>query len=242
MIRPVDGGVSTMTTLRDVDDDFAEVRARSHVLVGRVQNTLSITGLIPLAVMARFIASNICIEPTEMPCTLARRAKISPGLSSVAGPLKPPIKLILPPSRIAPKERVRVCPHLCNPHRFDSHAVVAHCWLGGPREELEPPGLSPSSPRPDLASWGLLTRWAGLFRLTRRRCRRADDHHHGAGPLGWSGSVISAARAARHGARVQPYPTLSDMMAPIARRQRRLRSGGPLQFQSSILTPLRVML
>jgi hypothetical protein len=42
--------------------------------------------------------------------------------------------------------------------------------------------------------------------------------------------------------RVKPYPTLSDMMAPIARRQRRLRSGGPLQFQSSILTPLRVML
>jgi hypothetical protein len=36
MIRPVDGGLSTMTTLRDVDDDFAEVRARSHVLVGRV--------------------------------------------------------------------------------------------------------------------------------------------------------------------------------------------------------------
>jgi hypothetical protein len=32
-----------------------------------------------------------------MPCTLARRAKISPGLSSVAGPLRPPIILILPP-------------------------------------------------------------------------------------------------------------------------------------------------
>ena len=29
----------------------------------------------PLAAIAR--ASNICIEPTEMPCTLARRAKIS---------------------------------------------------------------------------------------------------------------------------------------------------------------------
>jgi hypothetical protein len=39
----------------------------------------------PPAAIARLIASNICIEPTEMPCTLARRAKISPGLSSVAG-------------------------------------------------------------------------------------------------------------------------------------------------------------
>jgi hypothetical protein len=30
---------------------------------------------------------NIYVEPTEMPCTLARRANISPGLSSVAGDL-----------------------------------------------------------------------------------------------------------------------------------------------------------
>jgi hypothetical protein len=30
--------------------------------------------------MARFIASNICIEPTKMPCTLARRTGIRPGL------------------------------------------------------------------------------------------------------------------------------------------------------------------
>jgi hypothetical protein len=71
---------------------------------------------------------------------------------------------------------------------------------------------------------------------------RFGEPHSDTGGSGWSGSVISAARAACHGARVQPYPTLSDMMAPIARRQRRLRSGGPLQFQSSILTPLRVML
>src|SRR5262245_17391738 len=49
-----------------------------------------------------------CIEPTEMPCTLARRAKISPGLSSVAGPLRPPIMLILPPTRMAPNERANV--------------------------------------------------------------------------------------------------------------------------------------
>jgi hypothetical protein len=95
-----------------VDDDFAEVRSRSHVLVGRV-NLVEAEHFVdhwldPFAVMARFIASNICIEPTEMPCTLARRARISPGLSSVAGPLKPPIKLILPPTRIAPKERVSV--------------------------------------------------------------------------------------------------------------------------------------
>ena len=41
--------------------------------------------------MARFIAMNISVEPTEMPCTLARREKIRPGLSSVAPPLKPPI-------------------------------------------------------------------------------------------------------------------------------------------------------
>src|SRR6516162_5349691 len=66
------------------------------------------TGLMPLAAIARPNASNICIEPTEMPCTLARRAKISPGLSSVAGPLSPPIIVILPPTRIAPNERASV--------------------------------------------------------------------------------------------------------------------------------------
>jgi hypothetical protein len=31
-----------------------------------------------------------------------------PRVESVPGPLKPPIKLILPPTRIAPKERVSV--------------------------------------------------------------------------------------------------------------------------------------
>src|SRR6516225_9677334 len=66
------------------------------------------TGLMPLAAIARPNASNICIESTEMPCTLARRAKISPGLSSVAGPLSPPIIVILPPTRIAPNERASV--------------------------------------------------------------------------------------------------------------------------------------
>jgi hypothetical protein len=168
-----------MTTLRDVDDDFAEVRARSHVLVGRVH----------LVEAEHFVdhwfdpvGRNGPVHRLEHLHRADRNAlhvgAASENQSRVEfgrRPLKPPIKLILPPSRIAPKERVRVCPHLCNPHRFDSHAVVAHCWLGGPREELEPPGLSPSSPRPDLASWGLLTRWAGLFRLACRRCRRADD-------------------------------------------------------------------
>jgi len=42
-----------------------------------------------IASMARAIATNICIEPTEMPCTLARRPRMSAGLSSFAAPLKP---------------------------------------------------------------------------------------------------------------------------------------------------------
>ena len=67
-----------------------------------------ITGLMALTSIARFIAMNICVEPTEMPRTLARREKISPGLSSVAPPLKPPIMVTLPPARMAPNERVSV--------------------------------------------------------------------------------------------------------------------------------------
>ena len=39
----------------------------------------------PLAAIARLSASNICVEPTEMPWMLARRPMIRPGLSSVAG-------------------------------------------------------------------------------------------------------------------------------------------------------------
>jgi len=68
-VLPTEEALTAPFTLRHVDDDFTEVRARSHVLVGRMNlieaSTLSITGLIPCAVMARFIASNICIEPTE---------------------------------------------------------------------------------------------------------------------------------------------------------------------------------
>src|SRR5262245_44923576 len=81
-----------------------EAMCRYAACASSKANTLSSTGLRPFPAIARFMASNICIEPTEMPCTLARRAKISPGLSSVAGPLRPPIILILPPTRIAPNE------------------------------------------------------------------------------------------------------------------------------------------
>jgi hypothetical protein len=38
-----------------------------------------ITSLILFAAIARFMASNICVEPTEMPWMLARRAMISHG-------------------------------------------------------------------------------------------------------------------------------------------------------------------
>jgi hypothetical protein len=87
-----------MATSRHPDVDFTKVRARSYVVVCGVNlveaGHLSITGLISFAVIVRFIASNIRIEPTEMPCTSARRARISPGLSSVAGPLNPPSRQV----------------------------------------------------------------------------------------------------------------------------------------------------
>ena len=38
----------------------------------KAEHTLSITGLTPLAAMAPHSISNICVEPTEMPCTLER--------------------------------------------------------------------------------------------------------------------------------------------------------------------------
>jgi hypothetical protein len=38
----------------------------------------------PIYATTWFTASNVCVEPTEMPCTLARRANISPELSLVA--------------------------------------------------------------------------------------------------------------------------------------------------------------
>lgn len=47
--------------------------------------SLSITGLMPFATMTAFIASNISLEPTKMSPTLARHAKVSPGLSVLPG-------------------------------------------------------------------------------------------------------------------------------------------------------------
>jgi hypothetical protein len=63
--------------------DVADAIARTF----RNREQCTITGLIPFTAMARFTASNVCVEPTEMPCTLARRANISPELSLVVGDL-----------------------------------------------------------------------------------------------------------------------------------------------------------
>ena len=66
---------------------------------------ISITALILFAAIARFMASNIWIEPTEMPWMLTRRTMIGSGSSSFAEP--EPIMLILPPTRIAPNATCR---------------------------------------------------------------------------------------------------------------------------------------
>jgi hypothetical protein len=77
-----------------VFDDRYAVGASSN------ENTLSMIGLSLLTAIARFMASNICVEPTDMPCRFARRAKISIGFISAA-PESTPISVILPPIRIA---------------------------------------------------------------------------------------------------------------------------------------------
>jgi hypothetical protein len=52
------------TCSRYADNNFAKMCARGHVPVGRLRliDSLSITGLMALAAIARPIASNICIE------------------------------------------------------------------------------------------------------------------------------------------------------------------------------------
>src|SRR5262245_31240703 len=99
-----DGQLSAMTTLPKC---CADCRWRNAASVSSNENTLSMIGFICATAIARFSASNIWVEPTEIPCTLARLPRISIGLRSAA-PDSTPIMLILPPMRTAPSDLAMV--------------------------------------------------------------------------------------------------------------------------------------